>query len=79
MPGEFITCPDCKGWPSCETGMLCTTCGDDGQVWNETDQDRGERSCCMCQQPRPAMRWIECAWWCAECETQFSADMESVG
>lgn len=35
MPGEFITCPDCQGWPSCETGFFCLTCGDDGQVWEE--------------------------------------------
>lgn len=35
MPGEFVTCPDCQGWPSCETGMLCLTCGDDGQIWEE--------------------------------------------
>lgn len=39
MPGEFITCPDCKGWPSCETGMLCLTCGDDGQIWDEQPDD----------------------------------------
>jgi len=39
MPGEFITCPDCQGWPSCETGMLCLTCGDDGQVWDEYPDD----------------------------------------
>lgn len=39
MAGDYITCPDCNGWPSCETGMLCTTCGDDGQIWNEFPDD----------------------------------------
>lgn len=42
MPGEFITCPNCQGWPSCETGMICLTCGDDGQVWDEYPDDYEE-------------------------------------
>lgn len=39
MPGDHITCPDCQGWPSCETGMLCMTCGGDGQIWQEFSDD----------------------------------------
>jgi hypothetical protein len=51
MPGEFITCSNCQGWPSCETGWVCLTCGDDGQVWEEypdTDIEGARPNCPFC-------------------------------
>jgi hypothetical protein len=31
--------------------------------------------CCMCHEPRPAMRFVEGFWWCVACHDQFTADM----
>lgn len=47
--------------------------GEDGNCTTGPIDDA--RKCCMCHQQRPAMRWVEIAWWCVPCHNQFTADM----